>query len=75
MTKLVPISAKKLIKILGKLGFTMIRQNGSHCFFRNDNNGLTTVVPIHSNEDVSVGLLKKILNDIDLKSENFDKLR
>lgn len=75
MTRLSPISTKRLIKILVSLGFEMTRQKGSHCFFRNKNNNLTTVVPVHGNENIGVGLLKKILNDIDLDFKKFEKLR
>ncbi|MHA1357344.1 MAG: type II toxin-antitoxin system HicA family toxin [Candidatus Helarchaeota archaeon] len=47
--KLKPISAKKLIKILERLGFLKIRKKGSHIFFRHPD-GRTTVFPIHSSE-------------------------
>ncbi|MEI6425757.1 MAG: type II toxin-antitoxin system HicA family toxin [Candidatus Absconditabacteria bacterium] len=74
MPKLNPISAKKLIKILLEIGFHEIRIKGSHHFFSHGN-GKTTVVPIHGNEDISVGLLKKILRDIDIDVELYEKLR
>lgn len=75
MPKLVPISAKKMIKILTKLGFAEIRSRGSHYFFLNSKTKNTTVVPIHGNEDLGTGLLKEILKDIDLSVEEFDRLR
>jgi len=69
-----PINPRELISILQKLGFTKIRQKGSHIFFRHPN-GRCTVVPFHKGEDISRGLLRKILSDIDLTPAEFNKLR
>jgi predicted RNA binding protein YcfA (HicA-like mRNA interferase family) len=74
MTKLSPISPLRLKQILNSLGFFMIRQKGSHQVFRHPD-GRQTVIPIHSNEDIGKGLLKSILNDIDLSSKEFEVLR
>ncbi|MFH1834903.1 MAG: type II toxin-antitoxin system HicA family toxin [Methanobacteriota archaeon] len=46
MSKLKPVSTKKLIRILVKLGFVKIRQKGSHPFFQHPG-GRSTIVPIH----------------------------
>lgn len=75
MPKLVPISAKKMIKILVALGFIEIRSRGSHHFFLNSKTKNTTVIPIHGNENLGIGLLKEILKDIDLSVTEFDQLR
>lgn len=75
MGGLAPISAKKLIKILLKLGFEEIRRKGSHRFFFNCASGLSTVVPDHGSEDIGRGLLRKILRDIDLAMEEFGEMR
>lgn len=75
MTRLAPISAPKLIKLLIKLGFRLARQLGSHKFFFNPVSELTTVVPDHGSEDIGRGLLRAILNDIELSVEEFDNLR
>lgn len=73
MPKLIPIKPKKLIKILNELGFSERDAEGSHIFFKHKD-GRTTVVPMH-NKDLSKGLLRKILNDIQLSVEDYDKLR
>lgn len=73
MPKLIPIKPKKLIKILKELGFSERDAEGSHVFFKHED-GRTTVVPIH-NRELSKGLLRKILNDIQLSVEEYDKLR
>jgi len=73
MPKLIPIKPKQLIKILSKLGFEERDAEGSHVFSRHPD-GRTTVVPIHHKE-IGKGLLRKILNDIQLSTEEYDDLR
>lgn len=73
MPKLIPIKPNKFIKILKKLGFEQRDAEGSHVFFKHDD-GRTTVVPIH-NKDISKGLLRKILNDIQISVEEYSELR
>lgn len=73
MSGLTIISPKDLIKILHKLGFVEIRQNGSHIFFKHLD-GRTTVIPIH-NKDIKRGLLKAILKDIKLANEDYEIIR
>lgn len=73
MPKLIPIKPKDLVKILKKLGFSQRDAEGSHVFFKHPD-GKTTVIPIH-NRELSKGLLRKILNDIQLSVEEYEKLR
>ena len=74
MAKLVPISGRKLCKILEKLGFERIHQVGSHArYFHSD--GRKTVVPVHGDEELGKGLLLEILKQIKLSREEYDKLR
>lgn len=73
MPKLVPIKPKKFIKILLMLGFIKRDAEGSHVFFKHPD-GRTTVIPVH-NRDISKGLLRKILNDIQLPLEKYEQLR
>ena len=63
------ISGKKLLPLLKKKGFVSVRQKGSHVFVRNNKNK-GTVVPVHGNEDLGKGLLKSILDDLDLNIED-----
>jgi len=73
MAKLPLLSANELAKILKKLGFEFIRQEGSHMFFRH-NDGRTTVIPNHPGEDIDRGLLNKIVKkDLRLSREGFLK--
>lgn len=74
MAKLPQLTAKELIKILGKIGFKVMRQEGSHVFLRNED-GRTTVVPNHPGEKLDRGLLNKIIKkDAGLTREEFERL-
>jgi len=73
MAKLPLIDATKLIKILEKIGFKIVRQAGSHMFLRHDD-GRTTVIPNHPGEKLDRGLLNKILKkDIQISREEFEE--
>ena len=73
MAKLPQISAKELAKVLEKLGFNFIRQEGSHMFFKH-NDGRVTVVPNHPGEKIGRGLLLKIIKkDLQISREEFEK--
>lgn len=74
MPKLSPISSGKLIRILEKLKFTQIRQKGSHVRMKHPN-GRKTTIPIHTGENVGVGLLRKILRDANITRSEFEKLK
>jgi len=75
MPKLHPLAAKKMVKMLLKLGFQEIRVKGSHHFFFNPITKKTTTIPIRSNEALGKGILKEILKDIDLSIDDYEKLR
>lgn len=73
MAKLPNLSAVELSKILKKLGFKFIRQEGSHMFFRHSD-GRTTIIPNHPREDIGPGLLNKIIKkDLQISREEFEK--
>ena len=60
------LTGKELIKILRKHGFEVVRIRGSHHFLKHED-GRVTVVPVHSNEIIGVGLLSKICSDVDIE--------
>jgi predicted RNA binding protein YcfA (HicA-like mRNA interferase family) len=68
-----PIPARKVIKLLNKIGFEVVRQRGSHLILKHPD-GRLTVVPVHSGEDIGRGLLSKIIRDIRMTREEFLKL-
>jgi predicted RNA binding protein YcfA (HicA-like mRNA interferase family) len=63
--KFIVLSGKELIKILKKMGFNTHRIKGSHHILVHEDGRMTTI-PVHKNEDISKGLLNKILKE-DLK--------
>lgn len=64
----------EVIAILLRLGFSEVRQRGSHKQFR-DALGRCTTVPFHKGRDVSPALLRLIAKDIGLTLEEFLKQR
>jgi predicted RNA binding protein YcfA (HicA-like mRNA interferase family) len=74
MPQLPVISGKDFIKFLETLGFVVIRINGSHHRLKHTD-GRVTTVPVHKNEDLPKGLLRKIIReDLDLDLDQFLKL-
>ena len=67
MAKLIVIPSKDFIKFLMFLGFDIVRIRGSHHRLRHDD-GRVTTIPVHKNEDLSKGLLRKIIRE-DLQME------
>ena len=56
------IKGKDLVAFLETLGFTVIRQRGSHVRMKSDD-GRFTSVPVHRGEDIPKGLLRKIIRE------------
>jgi predicted RNA binding protein YcfA (HicA-like mRNA interferase family) len=73
MSNLPRIDGKRMIKILRKAGFDVIRIKGSHHFVRLTD-GRSTVVPVHGKENIGVGLFHKILKDCELSIKDFMNL-
>lgn len=74
MPKLSPIRARELIAILEKQGFQKVHQKGSHVRIKHPD-GRRTSIPVHSGEKVGVGLLRKILRDVRISRNEFEKLK
>lgn len=68
------LKANEVIAILVKLGFTEVRQRGSHKQFRNSA-GRCTTVPFHKGRDISPILLRQIAKDIGLALDELLKHR
>jgi predicted RNA binding protein YcfA (HicA-like mRNA interferase family) len=74
MSNLPSLDGQKLIKVLHKFGFEVIRVKGSHHFLRHLD-GRSTVVPVHGKETIGIGLFHKILKDCEISIEDFLKDR
>ncbi|MEN9758040.1 MAG: hypothetical protein RL755_2227 [Pseudomonadota bacterium] len=64
------LKPREVILLLELLGFTEVRQRGSHKQFRHID-GRCTTVPFHAGRDISPVLLKQIAKDINLSVEQF----
>ena len=63
--KLPRITADKLIPILEKKGFSLVRQSGSHKIYRNAEN-VRLMVPYHSGEILHPKIQKQVIIDASL---------
>lgn len=73
MDKLPVISGKELVKLLQRMGFEVVRINGSHHRMRHPD-GRVTTVPVHGNADLPKGLLRKIIReDLELDVAEFTR--
>lgn len=68
------LKPNEVVKILHSLGFSLVRQKGSHMQFKNPDSRQTTV-PFHKGRDISPILLRKIAHDINIEIEDFLKNR
>lgn len=72
--KYIVLTGKELIRLLKKLGFYTLRIKGSHHFMVHEDGRMSTI-PVHKNEDISKGLLNKILKeDLKISIEDLKKL-
>lgn len=68
MGKLPVLKPHEVVRLLEHLGFTEVRQKGSHKQFRHPD-GRGTTVPFHKGSDISPTLLRKIARDIGMTAE------
>ena len=72
MTRLRIINARKMEKLLLKLGFEKVRQKGSHAFYKHLD-GRTTTIPHHPGRDLARPLIKEVLREIELSDEGYNE--
>lgn len=72
MSKLRNINFRIMDKLLRHLGFELVRQKGSHVFYRHSD-GRTTTVPNHGGRDLARPLLREILREIEITPDEFTK--
>ncbi|HLC93266.1 MAG TPA: type II toxin-antitoxin system HicA family toxin [archaeon] len=74
MPRLIPISGKEMCRLLEKIGFLRVHQVGSHVRYIHPD-GRKTVVPVHGNEDIGIGILLEILKQAEISRKDYEKLR
>ena len=70
MTRLPVVKHRILEKVLLNMGFELIRQKGSHVFYRHPD-GRTTTVPKHQGRDLARPLIREILREIEISIDDF----
>lgn len=73
MPKLPRLTAKQIVSVLEKSGFSLARQSGSHMIYKNSE-GKRVTVPYHGSKVLHPKLLKCILRDANLTTEDLEKL-
>jgi predicted RNA binding protein YcfA (HicA-like mRNA interferase family) len=68
VTRLPIIGFRTMNAVLMRLGFEVVRQKGSHVFYRHPD-GRTTTVPNHPGRDLARPLVREILREIELTPE------
>jgi len=68
------MSGKKLVKILTKIGYEVVRQRGSHLRPRCDTDVDRKPVSVPLHKELKTGLLRHILRDADLSVEYLNEL-
>jgi len=68
------LSGKELVKVLEKIGFVVVRVNSSHHRMKHED-GRVTTVPVHENDDLPKGLVRKIIReDAEISLYEFENL-
>ena len=71
MSRLKIITSTQMCKLLESIGFVQVRQKGSHRFYLHSD-GRTTVIPMHA-RDLDRTLIRKILTDVDMSIDEYNK--
>ena len=70
MSKLPSLTSKQVVKLLQRADFVVVLQKGSHAFLRHPD-GRSSLVPLHADETIGPGLLRKIIRDVEMSREEF----
>ena len=74
MAKLPRLTAREIIAVLERAGFSLARQSGSHMIYRNPA-GKRATVPFHASKTLHPKVLKSILRDAELTVADLERLR
>jgi len=71
LSRLKLIDAKRMEKLLLRLGFEKVRQKGSHAFYRHPD-GRTTTLPHHKAKVLARPLIREVLREIEITVEDYN---
>jgi len=63
------ITGREVVRALGKLGWVVVIQKGSHAQLRRLDGGGRVTVPLHAGETLGPGLLRSILNQAGITAD------
>ena len=72
MSRIKVVDAKTFEKLLFRLGFSKVRQKGSHAFYKHPD-GRTTTLPHHPGRTLARPLICEILREIKLSPEEYHR--
>jgi predicted RNA binding protein YcfA (HicA-like mRNA interferase family) len=73
MPKFPRVTARQIVALLEKMGFSLARQSGSHMIYKNTA-GKRVTVPFHASKILHPKVLKSILRDADVSVEKLNEL-
>jgi len=73
MPKLPRLTARQIIAVLERSGFSLARQSGSHIIYKNAA-GKRVTVPFHASKILHPKILRNILRDAELSVEKLESL-
>ena len=73
MAKLKPLKAEAVITKLKKLGFSGPFPGGKHVRMVHKEKKLIIPIPVHKGKDISIGLIREIINEIGISREEWIK--
>jgi predicted RNA binding protein YcfA (HicA-like mRNA interferase family) len=74
MPKLKPLKAQEVIRKLKTFGVEGPFHGGKHSRMVHQERGLIIPIPMHNGKDVSLGLIRAIINEIGISREEWIKL-
>ena len=73
MPRLPRLTARQIVAVLEKLGFSLARQSGSHMIYKNAA-GKRVTVPFHASKILHPKILRNILRDAELSVGKLESL-
>ena len=70
MPPLPRITGRELVRALGKLGWVVVVQKGSHAQLKHPARSGRVTVPLHAGETLGPGLLRSIMNRADITADD-----
>ena len=69
MPPLPRITGREVVRALGRLGWVVVVQKGSHAQLKRPDGGGRVTVPLHAGETLGPGLLRSILNQAGITAD------